>query len=344
MSLSWMRRLPSCGRATASLLLGATLIGLPCAAATTSMASAGAAHVRPMTDLKIAATIKIGTTADWVAIAPKGVWVGSTGPNAVSEIDPATNRVTTVPLPGHPCAGITTDGTSVWVPLCGPVPRLAKVDVARRVLDRVFDVGPAAPEGGITVGAGSVWMVTDKQGSLARIEPASGRIVQMISVPEGSYNPVFSDGRVWVSRVADAEVTVVDAGTGTVTGHVAVGPHPRFITTGANSVWTLNQAEGSLSRIDTAGRRPVVTLPLHTPGPGGDITFADGRVWTTMMATPLSITNASDARLLCQWQGAGGDSLGVGHGAIWLTNLKAGTVSRINLNDLPTDCRVGASG
>lgn len=297
------------------------------------------ALVRPMTDLKIAATIKVGKTADWVAVTPAAIWVGSGGPDAVSAIDPATNRVTTVALPGHPCAGIAADATSLWVPLCGPVPKLAKVNIAARTLDGVFDVGPAAPEGGIAVGGGAVWIVTDRQGTLARVDPASGRIVQTVRLPAGSYNPVFNDGRVWISRVEGAEVTVVDAGAAAVTDHVAVGPHPRFLAAGKRTVWTLNQAEGSLSRIDTAGRQPVRTIALHTPGAGGDIAYAGGRVWTTMMETPLTVVDAARARVLCQWKGAGGDSLGVGHGAVWLTNLRAGTVSRIALGDLPADCR-----
>ena len=252
--------------------------------------------------------------------------------------------MTTVELPGRPCAGLAADADSLWVPLCGPVPQLAKIDLKTRSLARVFPVGPAGPEGGVAVGAGSVWLVTDKAGSLARIDPASGSIVQTVTLPAGSYNPVFSDGLVWVTRVDGAELTVVDPGTGAVSGHVAVGQHPRFTTAGGGAVWTLNQLDGSLSRIDAAGRAAAPALPLGTPGPGGDITFADGRVWTTMMKTPLTAIDARTDAILCQWTGEGGDSLGIGHGSIWLTNLRAGTVSRILLKDVPADCAARTTG
>ncbi len=294
--------------------------------------------VIPMTALKIAATIPVGKTADWVAITADRVWVGSSGPNSVNAIDPKTNRVTTIELPGRPCAGIAADADYVWVPLCGPVPKLAKVDIETRALIRVFDVGPVRGEQSVAVGAGSVWLVTDKTGTLARINPADGS-VQTIQVPPGSYNPVFSDGYVWVTRVEDAEVTVVDASTSKVVEHIAVGKSPRFITTGAGAIWTLNQGEGDVSRIDIAARRPALSLPLHTPGPGGDIAYGAGRIWTTMMKTPLTAIDAATSTILCQWTGEGGDSLSVGHGAVWLTNLHAGTVSRISLKDLPKECR-----
>jgi hypothetical protein len=80
-------------------------------------------------------------------------------------------------------------------------------------------------------------------------------------------------------------------------------------------------------------------VPLHVPGGGGDITYADGEVWVTMMKTPLTAIDASRTQVLCQWKGAGGDAIGVGHGSIWLTNLRQGTVTRIALTDVPKDCR-----
>jgi streptogramin lyase len=296
-----------------------------------------------MSELKIAATIPIAKTADWVAVTSDGVWVGSTGPYAVNEIDPHTNRLTQVELPGEPCAGLAVDADSLWVPLCGTKhkkPKLAKVDLKTRTLARVFDVGPAGPEGGVATGAGSVWMITDKHGSLARIDPNSGSILQTVHVPAGSYNPHFSDGHLWVTRVDGAEVTSVDANTGKVVAHRPTGRHPRFLTAGAGAVWTLNQEHGTISRVDLAGGR-TVTVRLHTPGMGGDITYAEGRIWSTAMPSkiPLSIVDATSSVVLCQWKGDGGDSIGYGFGAIWLTNYHAGTVSRIELTDLPEECR-----
>jgi streptogramin lyase len=300
-----------------------------------------------MADLRIAATIPIGKTADWVAVTSEGVWIGSTGPYAVTEIDPHTNRTTRVELPGEPCAGLAVDTDSLWVPICGTKhtrPQLAKVDLKTHTLARTLDIGPAGPEGGVAVGAGSVWMITDKHGSLARIDPTNGSILQTVHVPPGSYNPYFYEGHIWVTRVAGAEVTSVDANTGAVAAHRTTGQHPRFLTGGGGAVWTLNQKKGTISRIDLAGGR-TLTVPLHTPGFGGDITYAEGRIWSTAMPSkvPLSIVDATKAVALCQWKGAGGDSIGYGFGAIWLTNYRAGTVSRIELKDLPEECRARAA-
>jgi streptogramin lyase len=299
---------------------------------------------RAIGELRRTATLHLGKTADWVAIAPDAVWVGSTGPFAVHRIDPKTNkRVATVKLPGEPCAGLATGFGSLWVPLCGRTKMLAKVDLESNKLLNVFKIGPAAAEGGVTASPDSVWLVVDKDGSLARLDPSTGTVRQTIRVPPGSYNPFYSDGQVWVTRADGGEITAVDATTGVVSATAQTGPGPRFLTAGAGAVWALNQGDGSLTRVDIRTRTATKTIPLGIPGHGGDISFGGGMVWTTVWKVPLSVVDGTSAALLCQWQGPGGDSLGIGDGAIWLTDYHAGTVSRIELDDTLGHCN-GASG
>jgi streptogramin lyase len=299
--------------------------------------SAHAQVQRPIGGLKPTAVLALGKTADWVAISDDAVWVGSTGPNALHRIDPSTNReVASVALPGEPCAGLATGFGAVWVPLCGAPgasgapARLARVSMADHSVT-LFASGPLAEEGGVATSADSVWLVSGAAGELHRIDPASGKVRQMVKAPAGSYNPLYSAGRIWLSRADGAEVTVIDAVSGQVLGSVATGPGPRFQAAGAGAVWSLNQGDGSLSRMDAERLAVSATVALRTPGRGGDIAFGSGMVWTTMSKTPLSMTDAASNTLRCQWTGPGGDSLGVGHGAIWLTDYHGGTVSRIEL-------------
>ena len=306
---------------------------------------AQAVRIRPFTELQAVATWQVGKTADWVAVTADAVWVGSTGENAVHRIDPQTNReVTAVALPGEPCAGLATGFGSLWVPLCTHPASLARVDLLRNTVTAVFKAGAVAEESGVTTSADSVWLVADAQGSLLRIDPQSGAIRQTIQVPAGSYNPRSVGGDIWVTRVEGAEVTVVDATTGSVVGAAKTGPNPRFLTDSPDAVWTLNQGDGSLSRIDTHTHELAGTVALGTPGHGGDIGFGAGLIWTTMMKTPLSAVDAATNALLCQWVGTGGDSMGIGHGAVWLTDYHAGTISRFALDDVASRCRTPDAG
>jgi virginiamycin B lyase len=303
-----------------------------------------AAQPRSISELSRTAVIHLGKTADWVSITPDAVWVGSTGPFAVHRIDPKTNRrVARVRLPGEPCAGLAVGFGSLWVPLCSAVPLLAKVDLKSNRLSGVFKTGPAAAEGGVAASPDGVWLVIDKQGSLARIDPDTGKVHQITHLPSGSYNPFYIDGQIWVTHADGSEVTSVDASTGAVLATVPTGPGPRFLTAGAGAIWTLNQGDGSVTQINTSTKLVINSTALGIPGKGGDISFGGGMIWATVWKVPLSLVDGATAALLCQWAGPGGDSLGIGHGAIWLTDYHAGTISRIELEDAMKHCKAGSS-
>ncbi len=297
-----------------------------------------AAAQRPIAELNPLVTLKLGKTADWVAITADAVWVASTGPFAVNRIDPKTNtRVASVELAGEACAGLAVGAGSLWVPLCTAKPSLARIDLKSNAVTSIYPVGPPAEEGGIAYGAGSIWLIVDKLGSLARISPASGAVLDTFHVPAGSYNPAVLGGTVWVTHADGSDVTGVDAASGKILATVATGPHPRFLTVGAGAVWTLNQGDGTLSRVDPQSRRSV-TISLRTPGHGGDIAFGNGRVWTSMPKVPLSLVDAGPNHLACQWLGPGGDAVNIGHGSLWLTDYHAGTIERIAIKDALAHC------
>jgi streptogramin lyase len=299
---------------------------------------------REISELVPQATLHVGHTADWVVITPDAVWVGSTGPNAVHRIDPKLNKlVATVKLTGEPCAGMTAGFNSLWVPLCSKPNALARVDLTTNTQSGVFKAGPAGPEGGIAASDDQIWMMLDKHGKLAAIDPLSGVIKRIVHIPPGSYNPRYSDGQVWVTRADGAEITGVDPSNGKIKSTVRTGPGPRFLASGDGSLWTLNQGDGTLTQIDAQHAQATKTIALGIPGHGGDIALGGGMVWTTMPKIPLSAVDSATGAVACQWVGPGGDSLAIGHGSIWLTDYTAGTISRIDLVDALRHCEKSPS-
>ena len=299
-----------------------------------------ASRRRPITDLRATAKTRLGEKADWVAITSDAVWIASFGPDAVQKLDPVTAAVTNVvQLPGKPLAGLALGFDALWAPLCGDTPAIARIDLATGSLAAVYRVPSVSAEGGVTTGAGSIWLAIDDGRTLARIDPATGAIQHRIKTPADSCNPLFHDGLVWLTCAGGNSVSIVDPGTNTIVSRLETGPGPRFIGASADSVWTLNQGDGSLTRLDTRTRTVASTEQLQTPGLGGDIAVGYGVVWTSVREVPLSAIDATTGRLLCQWKGAGGDSVGVGHGAIWLVHVRGGEVSRIDLQSALAQCR-----
>lgn len=283
----------------------------------------------PFASLKSVATFKVGKTADWVLATDDAVWVATTKPNTVQRIDPASNKVvSTISLPGEACSGLAIGFGSLWVPLCSKKASIIRIDAAKNKISGTLPEGPAGPEGGITVGEDSIWIVTDSKGMLSRINPTTSAVQQKIPIPAGSYNPLFSDGIVWVSGFDSNVLTAVDAASGRVLASIPVGPKPRFLTAGGGSVWTLNQGDGTVSRVDENSRKLTATITVGIPGLGGDICYGEDSVWTSVFDVPLSRIDSHTNKVLRQWVGRGGDSLRFGHGAIWLTDYHNGLLWR----------------
>jgi streptogramin lyase len=283
---------------------------------------------RPFADLTPSAKVTLGKTADWVQLTPGAVWIGSTGPEALHHLDRKSGKlVASIALPGEACAGLTAGFGGIWVPLCGDHPALAQIDIKGNRLSKVLPIASAGAEGGIAASDDSIWMATDAEGSLARINPKTGKIRQIVKLTAGSFNPLFSDGIIWVTSIEHDLLTAVDAKSGRVIGTTPVGPKPRFLTAGAGAIWTLNQGDGSVTRVDIKSRKRIADIPLGLPGPGGDIAYGDGKVWVTMMEFPLTEIDPTANQPVAQWVGPGGDSLKVDGKRIWLTDYKAGSVS-----------------
>jgi YVTN family beta-propeller protein len=135
---------------------------------------------------------------------------------------------------------------------------------------------------------------------------------------------------VWATSSDHDTVSRIDPQTNLVVETIAVGKGPRFIAAGAGAVWTLNQGDGSVSRIDPATNKVAATIDVGVPGGGGEIAAGEGSVWVTAFEFPLSRIDPSTNTVVQQFYGKGGDAVRVGLGSVWLSNLAAGNVWRLD--------------
>ncbi len=284
---------------------------------------------RSMADVPRLATFAVAGQPDWMVVTEDAVWVTSSNVNHVVRLNAATNQPGTIVTIEKPCSGLAAGFGSIWVPSCG-AHNLVRVDPHTGKIQAEIPAGPADSEGGITVGAGSVWIATDKKGVLARVDPQTNKVVAEIAIPSGSFAPAFAEGAVWITSTEHNQLTRVDPQTNRVLASIPIGPQPRFLTVGAGSVWTLNQGDGTISRVDAKTGKLVATIAAGIPGTGGEIAFGEGSVWATVFQIPMSRIDPATNTVVQQWTGPGGDSIRVGHGSIWLTDLAHGFVWRLS--------------
>jgi virginiamycin B lyase len=284
---------------------------------------------RPMTGLRPLATIQVGGHPDWMALTANSVWVTSSSTNSVIRLNAVTNKVgESVTIP-KPCSGLAVGFGSLWVPSCADH-NLVRVDLKTQKVVARIPAGPADSEGGITTGAGSVWIVTGPKGVLARIDPTTDSIVARIRIPSNSYAAAFADGSVWITSTGKSLLSRVDGATNKLVSTTRVGRAPRFLTTGAGSVWTLNQGDGTISRVDTRSGKLLATIEAGLSGHGGEIAYGEGSIWATLFGFPITRIDPATNRVTHQWTGKGGDSIRAGLGSVWLTDLYAGVVWRLD--------------
>ena len=287
----------------------------------------------PITSLKPDAVFSVPGVPDWLAIDEQ-VWVSNSPKNTVHRLDPKTNTVTaTIEVGVHPCSGLAAAFGSLWVPNCGDKGagrNLARVSLKDLKIEATLPFEVPDSEGGLAAGAESVWVMTDKNGTLARIDPATNKAVAVISVAPGSYAVAFGENAVWVTSTEKNVLTRVNSRTNVVEETIPVGPRPRFLAVGEGSVWTLNQGDGSVSRVDVKANKVVATIEAGVPGGGGEIAVGDGSVWVTSFEYPITRIDASTNKVVQQFYGDGGDSIRFGLGFVWLSNLRAANIWKID--------------
>jgi virginiamycin B lyase len=256
-------------------------------------------------------------------------WVSNSPKNTVARMDPKGSTFVTVPVGKEPCSGLAAGFGSVWVPNCGDS-TVTRVGLKDAKVQATFPLTIADSEGGVAVGAGSFWMLTDTRGTLARVDPDTNKVVAEIYVAPGSFAVAFGEGAIWVTSSERNVVTRVNQYTNVVEATIPVGPKPRFLTVGEGGVWTLNQGDGSVSRIDPKTNRVAAAIEVGIPGGGGEISAGEGSVWVTAMEYPLTRIDPATNKVVQQFYGEGGDSVRAGHGSVWLTHLRAGLVWRLD--------------
>ena len=126
-------------------------------------------------------------------------------------------------------------------------------------------------------GRTAFWVANGEDGTVQRIDPATGQPGGPVSVGAGPAGIAVTPGAVWVANSLDLTVSKIDPATSTVTATINVGDGPRGIVATGNSLWVSDEFDATLDRVDPQTARVVRTVHLGS-SPQGMVVTGSG-VW-----------------------------------------------------------------
>jgi YVTN family beta-propeller protein len=243
---------------------------------------------------KVTGTIPVGKRPVAIAFGEGGIWVANNLSNSVSRIDPTTNKVVaTIPLEGRPTSVAAGQGSvfvasALEIVVTEPFPQVVvwQIDPDTNALAATSRVVGGC-QGVVAEGDEGVWVETGQV--VARVEPATGKILSEFSPEATPLGITVGEGSVWAARGGlPARVLRLDAAGESVEQEIPVGntrtsgggdlgcPYIA-LAAGSGSLWVTNVDDGSISQIATVSNDVVATFPV---GPGlNSLAIGQGGLW-----------------------------------------------------------------
>jgi virginiamycin B lyase len=298
----------------------------------------------------VTAQLEVGHGGGPLGFGAGSLWVGAWPDREVVRIDPRSNRVTArFPAGGRNPAGLAVDAATIWV-VHPDTDEVVRLDPGTgRVVARIT-LGPLpfqfAPGDRrflpslVAVGAGAGWVASGR-GAVARIDPASNRVVAVIKLPPEGPEGIAVAGRVvWVAEGGHG-VARIDAATNRLLRTVRLDLQADRVAADGGTIWVGGpstdpsfEAAGGVARIDAATGRVREVVPSGLPT---GLAAGVGAVWITER-------DAAGGALECIAPGASPSSmsglpavgeLAVGGGAVWAADRRGSLVYRLDPDRLP---------
>lgn len=220
--------------------------------------------------------IEVPDFADFLAVDGDTVWATNRG--RVEQWS-TEGMLASVKMP-RPCGTMAIFADSLWVANCEDA-NLYRINLDTAEVEAMIATGIANPKGetNVVAGAGSIWVPSDAEGKIARIDPETNAVIATVDVAPQTFFLAYGLDALWAVSSEGQSIERIDPATNKVTGSAELGKQPGFLAAGEGAVWVQEQGDGTVARIDpetvtVTGRIKVGDSLLY-----GDIDTGGGIVW-----------------------------------------------------------------
>jgi streptogramin lyase len=236
-----------------------------------------------------------------------------------------------------------------------PVPPPPDEEIA--TLTVVREISVARDPVSLAFGAGSLWVASVEHGTISRIDPAAGQVVDQFELGYEVGFPTIraDDTAAWVAGADDQSLTRIDASGLTQTA-TSLGPpvqRPYGIGLGAGSLWVSSQTGQTVMRIDPEQLEIEATIDVRPAGAEtadfapSSVAVDENGVWV-VEHRGLALTRidpASNTVVSTTCLGSPGPGQLVAHdGAVWIGEAGADVVSRVSTASEDIEVRLVTPG
>jgi YVTN family beta-propeller protein len=255
-------------------------------------------------------------------------------PTAVLSHDPSER--TTVPNRSRGFFGLAGGRSAAW--LAGGALVFVAAMVAAVLFLLLGDEGPSVsapiaigtPPLRLDAGPKAVWVTSEKDGTLTRLNPESGEVVLVRKLGAGISGVAIGSKWTWATNSRRGELLRLDPNTGKLLKTIAVPGEPGPIALGGDRVWVADEGGKGLTAVN-AEAGAVYRRGLPPESSGLRLAWGADALWvavaganTTRRVDPTSLTGES-IRV-----GGGPAGITVAGGYVWVANSRSGTVTKVD--------------
>lgn len=184
----------------------------------------------------------------------------------------------------------------------------------------------------LDAGPKAVWVTSEKDGTVTRLDPETGEIVGSPHKLEKGVSGVAVGSKwTWVTNPGRGLLLRIDPFSGEVLKRVAVPGEPGPIALGGDHVWLADLGGRGVSAVNAEGA-DLYRSGLPPQAPGLRLAWGDGGLWVAI--ADANVIRRVDPSTLVAGEtirvGRGPAGLTVAGGFVWVANSREGTVSKVD--------------
>lgn len=223
------------------------------------------------------AMIPVGKDPIDIVVSQDSVWVSNRGSGTVSRIDPVTRQVIVNIPVGFNPFRMTVGEDSLWVTGSGKV---ARINLSTHQVTATIAAEDAWD---VAVAKDALWVTQPNRNTIARIDLLTSQIVATIPVGGGPVSVLVTANAVWVANNAEGTVSRINPQTSRVEATIPVGKYPTFLVEGRGIIWVVNAGDATVSRID-ARTSALTSAPISVGRGPAFLALSDRFCWVTNAA------------------------------------------------------------